>query len=226
MKKAHLFVLLLVGACLDPTVPETVTLSVTKSGSGSVVSNPTGISILSAGTSDSGTFDDGTVVTLTAAPDEGWRVESLGGACGGSSPTCEVTMNGDQSASVAFEQITWMLSVTKSGSGAVTSSPAGISISDGETSDGGPFNDGTVVTLTATPDEGWRVESWGEACNGSTTTCEVTMSADQSASVAFEEIPPNSWTLSVTKKRIGFGDVESGWDLDLEWWNVGQRHFR
>ena len=181
--------LLLLGACLDPTVPETVTLSVTKSGSGSVTSSPAGISISSGGTSGSGTFDDGTVVTLTATPDEGWRVESWGGACGGSSTTCEVTMDADQSASVAFERITWTLSVTKSGSGSVTSSPAGISILSGETSDSGPFDDGTVVTLTAMPDEGWRVESWGEACGGSSTTCEVTMDADQSASVTFEEIP-------------------------------------
>ena len=103
-------------------------------------------------------------------------------------------MDVDQSTSVAFEeipQITWTLSVTNSGSGPVTSSPDGISILSAGTSDSGTFDDGTVVTLAAAPDEGWRVESWGGVCSGASTTCEVTMDADQSASVAFEEGVPD-----------------------------------
>ena len=48
---------------------------------------------------------------------------------------------------------------------------------------------GASVTVMATPDEGYRVASWGDGCsaNDTATTCALTMDADKTASVTFEE---------------------------------------
>ena len=177
-------------------VPTQFTLSMTKTGSGTVESSPTGISIAVGGTSGSATFDDGTSVTLTATAAAGWQLASWGGDCAAATTTCQLTMSADMSASVTFTPVAanqFTLSVTKSGSGTVSSGPAGISIATGGTSGSAPFDDATVVTLTATPETGWRIAAWsGGSCTGNATTCVVTMDANQSVSVIFELIPPGT----------------------------------
>ena len=57
------------------------------------------------------------------------------------------------------------------------------------------YLDGDSVTVTATPDDGHRVASWGDDCSGTAATCALTMDEDRTASVTFERI---THTLSVT----------------------------
>ena len=50
---------------------------------------------------------------------------------------------------------------------------------------------GVSVTATATPDDGWRIASWGGDCSGTASTatsCPLTLSANRTASVTFERI--------------------------------------
>jgi len=77
-------------------------LSVTKTGKGTVSSDPTGIN---CGTDCQEDYDKGTSVSLTATPDEGWETEKWNPVCG-DAETCQVAMNGDQSVSVIFRQKT------------------------------------------------------------------------------------------------------------------------
>jgi DNA-binding beta-propeller fold protein YncE len=75
---------------------------------------------------------------------------------------------------------------TGSGSGTVTSSPAGIAC--------GPacsarFDAGTTVTLSATPAPGSTFTGWGGACSG-TGTCSITMDRAHDVSAAFAAAPP------------------------------------
>ena len=82
---------------------------------------------------------------------------------------------------------THTLSVTNtgSGSGTVTSSPAGISCgADCSQS----YNEGTSVSLTATPAPGSSFGGWSGACSG-TGPCTVTMSTSRSVTAAFALIP-------------------------------------
>ena len=110
-----------------------------------------------------------------------------------------------------FEQLPQQsLTVSKlgSGEGTVTSSPEGI--------DCGPtcsstFNDGSTVTLTATPAAhssftGWQVSGSPGSCPG-TGACSVTMSAGRTVSATFAPIPQQ--TLSVSKAGNGSGSVDS-----------------
>ena len=53
------------------------------------------------------------------------------------------------------------------------------------------YLDGVRVTATATPDDGWRIASWGGDCSGTASTatsCPLTLSANRTASVTFERI--------------------------------------
>ncbi|WP_386027928.1 S8 family serine peptidase [Thiorhodococcus fuscus] len=75
----------------------------------------------------------------------------------------------------------YVLSVSKVGSGTVTSSPSGISC--GSTCSAS-FSSGTAVTLAATPSSGYSFSGWGGACSG-TGSCLVTMNAAKSVAASF-----------------------------------------
>src|SRR5262245_31559044 len=107
--------------------PVTYSLTVTKAGTGSgtVTSSPAGIS---CGTTCSGSYNSGTAVTLTAAAASGSTFSGWSGACTGTG-SCSVTMDAAKSVTANFDPVTYSLTVTEAGtgSGTVTSSPAGIS---------------------------------------------------------------------------------------------------
>ncbi len=90
------------------------------------------------------------------------------------------------SAAGALAAPTLMVSLAGSGSGSVSSSPAGISC--GSTC-AAQFTAGQTVTLTATPASGSVFTGWsGGGCAG-TGTCEVVMSSDQTVTATFTTRP-------------------------------------
>src|SRR5438093_986344 len=72
----------------NPKVPLSTTIAGT--GGGSVTSSPAGIDCSSG--SCTGNFPPDTVVTLTAVANVGSVFVGWGGACSGTTPTCEVTL--------------------------------------------------------------------------------------------------------------------------------------
>jgi hypothetical protein len=176
------------------------TLTVTKSGSGSgtVTSSPAGVA---CGAGCVGSFATGSSVTLTANAAAGSRFAGWsGGGCSGTG-TCHVTMNADKAVTATFT-LQHTLSVTKAGSGtgSVTSSPAGINC--GSTC-AAAFDTGASVTLTATADSGSDFTGWsGGGCSG-TGTCQVTLNADTTVTATFtkqavtDNTPPNVKGLKV-----------------------------
>jgi len=111
---------------------------------------------------------------------------------------------------------TFTLTVTKAGtgSGTVTSNPAGINCGDTCLAS---YNSGTSVTLTATPAAGSIFTGWtGGGCTG-TGACVVTMNAAQSITATFT--PPQPFTkvfgfddgvLRITLAGDGSGDIYVG----------------
>ncbi len=67
------------------------------------------------------------------------------------------------------------------GSGVVTSTPAGI---DCSTECSAAFDQGAIVSLSATADDSSRFLGWSDGCSGST-TCQVTMAAAESVTAVF-----------------------------------------
>ena len=162
------------------------TLSVTRSGSGSgsVSSSPAGIS---CGGTCTGNFADGTVVTLTPTPATGSAFAGWSGDCTGTG-ACVVTMDQARSVTATFNLVPETLSIAKAGtgSGSVSSSPAGV---DCGGSCSAQFDYGTSVTLNQTPSSGSTFGGWSGACSG-TGACTVSMDQARSVTATFNATPP------------------------------------
>jgi hypothetical protein len=71
-------------------------------GGGAVTSDPAGVDCGSDCAQD---YDEGTVVILTASPPAGSVFDGWGGACGGTSATCEVTLSAPRAMAATFRQV-------------------------------------------------------------------------------------------------------------------------
>ena len=100
---------------------------------------------------------------------------------------------------------TFVLSVSVSGSGSVTSSPAGISC-PGTCS--ASFNAGTSITLTATPNSGQTFTGWSGACSG-TSSCVFTLDAAAAVTATFATVTPPPTTFALSVLISGGGSVTS-----------------
>ena len=185
-------------ASFSPVATTNYTLQVSRSGSGTVTSAPAGIN---CGSDCSENYASGTSVTLTATPASGYTFSGWnGGGCSGTGG-CTVSMTMARSVTATFTANTYNLTVTRSGSGSVTSSPAGISCGS-DCSEG--YASGTSVTLTATPASGYTFGGWSGACSG-TGGCTVSMTTARNVTATFNAIA----TYALTVSRSGSGTVTS-----------------
>ena len=159
-----------------------VTLTVSRSGagSGSVSSSPAGIA---CGADCSEIYTSGTGVTLTATASPGSVFIGWTGPCAGQANPCTLTLTDDQAVTANFAiAVTLTVTLGGVGTGAVTSSPAGINCGADCTE---VYAQGTVVTLTATAAGVDRFRDWLGACTGTVPTCTVTMTTNKSVTARF-----------------------------------------
>ena len=143
--------------------------------------------------SEGGDYQEGTQVTLTATPDEGY--EFSGWSDGNTEATRVITASEDLTLTATFTELEYSYQLT------VTSTEGG-SIS----SEGGEYNEGTEVTITATPDEGYRFLGWSDGNTEESIT--ITLSEDTSIEAVFELIPV--YTVTVTSTEGGSVSTEGG----------------
>ncbi|MGB2683237.1 MAG: hypothetical protein WBE39_18240, partial [Candidatus Competibacter sp.] len=148
-------------------------LTVTKAGSGAgtVASNPAGIN---CGSACSYGFAGGTNVILTATPASGSVFAGWSGACTGTG-TCTVPMSAAKTVKATFNKTqtnsnTYSFKVVLSGSGTVTSSPAGINCG---TVCSAAFPMGTKVTLKAVPATGYMFAGSNINCANNVCTANI-----------------------------------------------------
>jgi hypothetical protein len=128
-----------------------------------------------------GSFPAGTVVMATAVPSAGWQFDHWQGDLAGSTNPASITMDADKTITAVFTQIpippvTHTLAVTVQGQGSVSPS-------------GGTYDEGTPVTVTATPSAGWQFDHWQGDLAGSTNPASITMDADKTITAVFTQIP-------------------------------------
>jgi hypothetical protein len=102
---------------------------------------------------DQATYSSGQSVTLTALADAGYNFAGWSGGLSGTENPVTLTMDGDKTVSAIFEAssaVQYGLTVTVNGAGSVSLSPPG-----------GIYDEGTVVTLTASAADGWGFDGWG-----------------------------------------------------------------
>ena len=178
----------------------TLDVSLTGNGVGTVTSNPIGINCASDCTE---LYDHGSSVFLIPVSSATSHFVGWSGACTGTG-LCVVIMNEAQQVTANFALNEYPLDVTVmgTGSGSVTSAPAGINCLGDCVQD---YTHGTLVTLTAVPALGSTFTGWNGACSG-TGDCVVTVEAAAEVTATFTI---NQYTLNVTLDGSGSGSVTS-----------------
>lgn len=169
-------------------------LTVTKSGSGTVTSAPTGIS---CGSDCTQNYAQSKVIVLTATPAAGFNFASWSGtgvACPGTG-TCSIKMDSAKTVQANFSAITGnvQLDIAVSGNGQVVSTPSGINC---PSLCSGNFPNASIVTLTASATAGYQFAAWtGAASNcGNTPTCHLNLAGNMQAGANFVAISSGNKT--------------------------------
>ncbi|MFO8109928.1 MAG: hypothetical protein R6U17_05335 [Thermoplasmata archaeon] len=125
-------------------------------------------------------YEEGTIVTLTAVPVDGWELVGWIGDDTGADTEITVTMDGDRNITAVFEEEvpvdTYGLTVNIDGEGNVEADP-----------DLDDYEEGTSVTLTATPASGWVFVEWTGDYTGADHNITVTMDGDREITALFQE---------------------------------------
>ena len=159
-----------------PTVTQ-FTLAVTATNGGGV-------------SSTGGTYDNGTSVSITATPNEGYEFVGWNGT-DMSSSTITITLTANTTIEALFSQVSTTTTVTQF--------TLAVSASNGGTvsTEGGDFEEGTEVTITATANAGYRFTGW-EGSDSTSESLTVTLNSDQTYQALFELIPASVYTISVS----------------------------
>jgi hypothetical protein len=182
-------------------------------GSGFVSSSPSGID---CGATCGAHFHRGTDVTLTATAAADSTFTGWSGACTGTG-TCEVVMDQATNVTATFTQAPVVVKVTLAGtgSGTVTSTPAGIDC--GTTCTAGlPY--GTMASLTETPAPGSTFAGWSGDCSG-TGTCAGTLNGNAAVTATFNTAPLSTPVVDV---NTNIAPTTGTVDVELP----GQHHFQ
>jgi hypothetical protein len=171
----------------------TLTISTNPSAGGTVSASPL------PGTD--GKYPDGEIVTLTASANPGYNFSSWSGDASGGATSVQVTMNGNMSVTANFVAIPptgYSLTIhrTPSNGGNVSANPP--------PGNDGKYASGDVVTLTATPSQGYEFVNWTGAVSGSTTTTQVTMNSDKTITANFQEDDGGDWHSMDVNRTVNY----------------------
>ncbi|MEE9583632.1 MAG: fibronectin type III domain-containing protein, partial [Dehalococcoidales bacterium] len=154
------------------------------------------------------TYEEGTVVPITATPDADWRFVSwTGDVADPSSASTTVTVDADKTVTANFSPIGYMtLTMVVDGNGTTTPAVGVYS-----------YEEGTVVPITATPDAGWEFDSWsGDVADPSSASTTVTMDTDKTVTANFSQgggtTPPA--ISGISESNVTSSSADIGWTTD------------
>jgi len=183
-------------------------VSKTGTGSGTVISNPTGIN---CGSDCSESYAYNTTVTLTATADTGSTFTGWSGACSGTG-SCVVSMTTARSVTATFTTgptDSLMLDIFGTGSGIVTG--PGINC-PGDCSESYIHN--TSITLIAAPSIGSSFSHWVGDCTGTSPTCTLPMTTGRFVTAFFTANPTNTGLLNPSSNAALKGGDNNGYEVN------------
>ncbi len=146
-------------------------------------------------------YTEGSTVSITAVPADGYRFVSWSGVVAdATSATTTVSVTANSTVTAIFEKLpigkySLTMTVNQPGWG-TTDPPPGASIHD----------DGSIVTITATPASGYRFVNWtGTVADAGSATTTVTLNANVTVTANFEVISAPQFTLTMAVNQIGWG---------------------
>ena len=120
-----------------------------------------------------GTFSQGTQVSITATPNSGYTFNGWSNGSTTNPLTVSVNSNTTITANFILATNTYTLSVTAGDGGSVSS-------------EGGEYNEGTQVTVIATPNDGYEFAGWSDGESNATRT--IILNSDTNISASFSLI--------------------------------------
>jgi uncharacterized repeat protein (TIGR02543 family) len=152
----------------------------------------------------------GEIVSLVANPEAGYRFLNWSGdvdtVADVTAASTTVIMNGSHSITANFEELPPLQDSTSTPSSLDISSTSGGWVTQ---PGGGSFtyDAGTVVSLLATPADGYRFVNWtgevGSVANVDSAATTITMDGSYSITAKFEELPPVQHSLSISSTAGG-----------------------
>jgi len=140
------------------------TLTIDIDGQGEVIKNP-----------DLETYEYGTIVEVTAVPDEEWSFSHWSGDLSGSNNPEYITIDEDKSITAHFSEYQYTLTINIIGNGTVIKDP-----------DQATYPSGTMVQLTAVPDNGWSFDYWSGDISGNESPTEILIDGDKTVNAHFK----------------------------------------
>ena len=122
------------------------------------------------------------MVTLTANPSQYWTFDHWSGAASGSQNPLTFTINGSQTVDAVFVQTSFPLIVYSPGGGSFTENGQSVAV---QTYSQTYYPSGTLVSLSANPNNGWSFIGWGGISATSTNQMSLTMNQPQSVTGIF-----------------------------------------
>ena len=175
----------------EPPAPKQYTLTVT-AGEGGTIST------------EGGAYDEGTEVTITANPEEGYEFVGWEGSSS-TDNSLTLTVNSNESLNAVFELIPiYTLTVLSSEGGTVSTA-------------GGEYTEGTEIEIFAKPNEGFSFTGW-EGIEDTSSIVTVSVSSNTTVTAIFEAIP--QFTVIVSSSEGGTistdgGTYTSGFELNI-----------
>ncbi|MEM7333018.1 MAG: hypothetical protein AAF490_13095, partial [Chloroflexota bacterium] len=125
-------------------------------------------------------YVEGMDVTLTAVPDTGWQFSHWSGDVDSTDNPITLTLNADTEVTAVFSPILVTVTTTITGDG-------NIDISQTAT-----YQYGQQITITATPDAGWKFTRWGGDLTNTQNPLTITLHSDMTIEAIFEVDPSSS----------------------------------
>jgi uncharacterized repeat protein (TIGR02543 family) len=146
-------------------------------------------------------YNPGTVVTLTAVPDPGWKLASWEGVIvfPPDNPVATVTMDADKTVKAKFESTAPKVTLTVDtlGLGHVELNPAPVD---------GKYAQGTMVTMTAVPQTNWKFVEWLGDVTGAANPITVAIDSNMHVTASFASIFTQ---FKLTLETVGRGSVSA-----------------
>jgi hypothetical protein len=166
---------------------------------------------------NSGPYNYGEVVQLTAVPTDGWSFDNWSGDLIGSTSPTTVTMTRDMTVTATFTQNTYSLTTSVDGNGSIIRNQSA------------PYHYGDLVQFTAVPDIGWSFDHWTGDLTGSTspTTLAITGNAAVTAYFVLPQLyidpspilkgPSDTFTTFQANVMVNKITDLRGFDFKLTW---------
>ena len=188
----------------DPYIPQTQTRTLTVASSNPSSGVPITVSPNDNNAQGSGatqftrTYNNNTVVTLTAPSSAGgnnFQKWERNGVDYSTSQTTTVTMDTNYKMTAIFSQVSYTLNLVKTGNGSVMVNGTLYSLPWS-----GTFSSGSVVQLEAIPDAGWGFANWTGDLSSSAISTSINMTSNKNVTANFSQV---NYTLNLSKSGNG-----------------------